>query len=68
MTFNRFHNALRIMLSIDRVELADGGIRLSDEEWHAFRSDPYFWFIRAGDNAARSLWAIIEARQTPRDI
>ena len=63
---HRFHNALRIMVNIERHELADGGLVLSPEGWWAFQSDPYRWFIRASDADAVKVWALIESRQRPR--
>ncbi len=70
MTFAEFHNALRILASIDRCELIDAGA-LSDDDtggWLAFRDDPWRWFVRAGDDEARAVWRIIEARQPKRPL
>lgn len=60
-----FHNALRIMRSIDMRELvAAGAIEPHDAtEWSAFSKNPYDWLIRASDRRAEALWSIIEARQ-----
>lgn len=58
MTFAEFHNALRIMLNIDRDELG-----LDVFAWQTFQRDPYRWFIKACDADARKVWKIIEARQ-----
>jgi hypothetical protein len=64
MTKNEFHNALRILTSIDAHELeAAGVIRHADHNaWGTFRRDPYRWFIRADDATAEKLWKIIERR------
>ena len=65
MTFAEFHNALRILTSIDRDELeAAGVIKTNDHNaWGTFTRDPFRWFIRADDATAAKLWAIIERRQ-----
>jgi hypothetical protein len=67
MTFAAFHNALRILTSIDRHELeAAGAMEHGDDKaWTAFRGDPFRWFIRADDGKAGKVWAIIEQRQRP---
>lgn len=69
--FNRFSNALRILLCIDRDELTAAGITLHDHNhndngWANFRRDPYRWFIQASDDDAARLWGIIEKRQSAR--
>ena len=65
MTFDQFHNGLRILLSIDRHELeAAGVIRVGDHNaWGEFRRDPFRWLIRADDSQAPKLWAIVQRRQ-----
>jgi len=67
MTFAEFHNALRVLTSIDKHELVEAGVIDSSEtghsEWIAFRDDPFRWFIRADDDGAAKLWTIIERRQ-----
>lgn len=69
MTFREFHNALRIMISIDSHDLVQAGLIKHDDvnAWGTFHRDPYRWFIRASDKNARKLWAIIEERNTPHD-
>lgn len=64
--FNRFHNNLRVMASIDRHELADAGLILDDAEWSRFASNPWAWLIRAGDEDMQVVWSIIQARQPRR--
>ena len=59
MTFEEFHNALRVLRSIDRHEI---GRILSEQDWLDFRYNPQDWFIRAEDAKARAVWAVIEAR------
>ncbi len=65
MTFSEFHNALRILSSIDMRELVHAGA-ISDDDtggWQSFRDNPWRWFIRAGDDEAAAVWRIIESRQ-----
>lgn len=65
MTLRAFHNALRILLNIDRDELEAAGVipRGDHNAWGDFRQNPWRFFIRAPDPAAEKLWAMIEARQ-----
>lgn len=64
MTKAFFHNALRLLISIDQHELIDAGVARMDERliWQRFRDDPYRWFIQASDADADYVWAIIERR------
>lgn len=64
--YDRFHNALRIMIGIDRDELLQAGIQLDDSEWCSFKNDPYRWFFMTSDQRAHEFWALIEARQTKK--
>ncbi len=65
MTKDQFHNILRIMRGIDRHELVDAGVDMTDpKEWPRFMNDPYTWFIKASDADADKVWAIIERRQS----
>lgn len=66
MTFDEFHNALRIMASLDEHELVAASVIESDDKgaWGDFTADPYRWFIRAADQDAVKLWALIQSRQT----
>ncbi|MDH3376200.1 MAG: hypothetical protein OEQ39_04430 [Gammaproteobacteria bacterium] len=59
MTFEQFHNALRILRSIDRHEIP---LILNEHDWQDFRNKPHEWFIQAADNKARAVWTVIEAR------
>jgi aminoglycoside phosphotransferase (APT) family kinase protein len=61
MTKDEFHNALRILHSIDSYELGNAEIDVA-ENWTAFIADPCEWFIRASDKNATLLWTIIERR------
>jgi hypothetical protein len=58
LTCASFHNALRIMLNLEREELG-----LDVFAWETFQRDPYRWFIRASDADAERIWVLIEARQ-----
>jgi len=64
MRFAEFHNALRILISIDRGELVDAGViaPLDKVEWPKFRDNPWRWFIAASDDQAQRVFAIIERR------
>lgn len=65
MTQREFHNGLRILLSIDRDQLAAVGVIGMNElnAWSEFRRDPFRWFINCDDERAAKIWALIEARQ-----
>ena len=56
-----FHNALRILINIDRHDLVGAGV--GGHHWPAFRKDPYRWFIAATDADAERVWLLIESRQ-----
>ena len=72
-TFDRFHNALRIMKSIDLHELQAVGLfcgavkpnREHDdwEHWETFRDDPLRFFITCDDETALKIFSVIESRQ-----
>lgn len=66
MTFAQFHNALRILTSVDYDELVAAGVESIDGRWGSFQADPFRWFIKASDVDAAKVWAIIEARQSRR--
>lgn len=65
MTKGEFHNGLRILLSIDRDQLAAIGVigKTDLNAWSEFRRDPFRWFINCDDARAEKLWALIAARQ-----
>jgi len=65
MKLDEFHNSLRILTSIDMHELEHAGVitRGDVNAWGTFRRDPYRWFIRADDEKAAKVWAIILRRQ-----
>lgn len=65
MNLRRFHNALRIMNSIDRDEMVGAGLIPADDHhaWQQFRCNPTRWMIGATDPQKEGLFALIEARQ-----
>lgn len=65
MELQEFHNALRILRSIDRHELEEAGLQLTDNQWLIFCHGPHDWFLRASDDEARKVWKIIEERMKP---
>lgn len=64
MNIREFHNGLRVLLNIDRHELESAGIIKTNDHnaWGEFRRDPFRWFIRADDERAKKLWALMERR------
>ena len=63
MTFNEFHNALRILCwNIERREVP----WMTASQWWEYQKDAAEWFVRANDADAHRIWAIIEARQPKR--
>ncbi len=58
MTQQEFHNALRILMVIDRWDVK----WMDDMEWQEFIANPHRFFIRADDPTADALWAVIEKR------
>jgi hypothetical protein len=68
MTFDEFHNGIRILLNLDMSHLVVGGVIAPDDHtaWAEFRSNPHLYFIRSGDERAGRLWALMQQRMTPR--
>lgn len=68
MKFAEFHNGLRVLLNVDLPELERAGIiRHGDHNaWGEFRRDPFRWFIRADDEKAKKLWALVKDRMGDR--
>ena len=63
MTFNEFHNGLRILCwGIDRREVD----WMSSYQWLAFNKNAPEFFVRANDADAKRIWAVIKARQLKR--
>ena len=64
MTFDEFHNGLRILCwNIERSEVP----WMTTEQWMDFQKKPPEWFVRANDDDAQRIWEIIEAR-LPRSL
>lgn len=62
MTLSQFHNALRVLNSIDWYELEAAGVESVEGRWASFQQDPYRWFIKASDADAAKVFSIIEGR------
>ena len=76
MNAREFHNALRIMLNLDRHDLKVAGVL--DENWgttdasdriqlHAFYDDPVREVLRMPDANFDRLFALIESRQPKKE-
>ena len=66
MTYNEFHNALRVLMNIDADELENAGvIDIGDARaWDTFSANPWDWFIRAGTERGMKLWRLMEERMS----
>ena len=63
MTFDEFHNALRILSSIDQHELAEITLEIWDDaEYVKFRDNPWAYFIKADDETANTIWSALSKR------
>jgi len=62
MTRDQFHNALRIIRSIDSHELGD------PPWWEKFRDSPIEFFIRCDDESADKIWNVILKRSGGADL
>ena len=62
MNKRQFHNALRILLNIDRWDVE----WMTKAQWAEFIDNPHRFFIRTDDPTADRLWAMIEERNRPR--
>jgi hypothetical protein len=62
MTQHEFSNALRILISVDHHEVPF----LDKASWEKFRDDPFRFMMRANDNMADAVWAVVEKRATRR--
>lgn len=56
MTFEEFHNGIRVLHSIDSHELGD------PPWWRRFRDDPVRFFIKADDETAAAIWNAMQIR------
>ena len=73
MDLARFHNALRILHSIDGGDFGAAGLSCDPGAsinlfgaWQKFRAAPAEFFFRCDDQSAEALWLLIEKRQQPR--
>lgn len=74
MTFDKFHNALRILMNIDKAQFMETldpqdmevfSAEQPDwakEQWCVFANNPHRYFIQCCDSQAKALWKIIEER------
>lgn len=72
ISFDEFHNGLRVLFSIDAdefIQAVHGGdgappVRDSEEwqDWERFRDNPPVWFIKAPDERAQAIYAIVHER------
>lgn len=58
MTLAEFHNALRVIRSIDHDEVPF----LDEQQWDVFMREPERFFIRADDDTAAKIWAAMKKR------
>jgi hypothetical protein len=65
MTYEQFHNALRILQSVDRYEIEAAGFPITDLDWARFRDMPLTGFILMADAGSRAVYQVIENRQPP---
>lgn len=70
MDASRFHNALRIMMNLDRHHLVEAGVIAATDEgaWKAFRDYPHEASLHLRDENFDRLFALIESRQPKRDF
>ena len=60
MTFDEFHNGIRVLFYIERDEFA-AAVRFP-QDFGAFTMNPHTWFVKSGDEDAMGLFAIVERR------
>ena len=69
MTFERFSNALRVMIGLDLWELQEQHIFIGDTEiadWEKFRDDPWRFFICTNKATAEGIWRAMQKRMERR--
>jgi len=68
MLLAEFHNALRILGSLDGFDLAEAGVEFADQQaMNAFHKDPFGWLMKAADADKERAWGLIAAR-LPADV
>jgi hypothetical protein len=60
MTFEEFHNGVRVLFNIEQDEFA-AAVRFP-QDFGSFTMNPTTWFLKSGDEDAKGLFAIIERR------
>lgn len=58
-----FHNRMKLLQAIDREELDNAGVCMTDRAWAHFRTDPWRYFIQTGDDIRAAIWSVIENRE-----
>ena len=53
LTFDNFHNIVRVFYNIDYIYLKD---ILTKEDWTDFRFNPCSFFIHTSDKKAKAIW------------
>jgi hypothetical protein len=61
--FRAFHNALRILHSLDYHEVSF----LTEGQWSVFRDNPYSYFMSTSTQNAVRIWEAIQKRQ-PQEL
>jgi hypothetical protein len=64
ITFDNFHNLIRVMYNIDYIYLEDV---LSEEEFTDLRFDPCGFFIHTDDKKAHAIWNAAMKRYGGKD-
>lgn len=64
MNLRDFHNGIRVLFNIDAHDFTEAGLEM--RHWPTFRDDPVGFFLRADDETADKLFAIVEKRTRPR--
>jgi hypothetical protein len=68
MLLAEFHNALRILGSLDGFDLAEAGVEFADQSaMDAFHRDPFRWLMTAEDADMQRVWGLVAAR-LPADV
>ena len=68
MTFDEFHNGLRILMSIDSDELDKAGVfdrKSGAADLNLFYDNPHRWFILASNDKAMRVWELMKKRMKP---
>ncbi len=62
--FREFHNAIRVVMNIDRGELVDAGVMDESDHaaWRRFEADPFRFFISLQQEEAERFWYVIDSR------